>query len=118
MRTLIVAAYAPELGQVHGRAVGIGLIAASAGSVRVITEERPERLILVGTAGALPGSGLAIGTIVVAARARLIVRPDEYVPAVMPTEVEATFAEDCAARLGAPRVTVACGIGITQSDAE
>jgi futalosine hydrolase len=118
MRTLIVAAYAPELGALPGRAVGIGLVAASAGTVRAIAEERPERLILVGTAGALPGSGLAIGTIVVAARARLIVRPDEYVPAIMPTEVEATIAGDCAERLGAPRVTVVCGIGITSSDAE
>lgn len=118
MRTLIVAAYAPELGNIAGRAVGIGLVAASAGTVRAIAEERPDRVILVGTAGALPGSGLAIGSIVVAARARLIVRPDEYVPSIMPTEVEASAAGDCAAQLGVPRVTVACGIGITSSDAE
>lgn len=116
----MVAAYAPELGSLGGRAVGVGLIAAAAGMERALAEERPARAILVGTAGALPGSGLAIGSIVVAARATLIVRPGEYVPAILSSAVEAdaAFARECADRLGAPLVTVASGIGITASDDE
>ena len=54
----------------------------------------------------------------VAARARLIVRPDEYVPSIMPTEVEASMAGECAAHLEARSVTVACGVGVTSSDVE
>lgn len=120
MRTLVIAAYPPELGDLDGRAVGIGLVAASAGTARAIVEARPERLILVGTAGALPGSSIEIGTIVVAANAQLVVRPGEYVPPVLDTMVpaDAALAEDCARRLNAARVTVASPVGITSSDTE
>jgi nucleoside phosphorylase len=118
--TLLVAAYAPELGARAGRAVGVGLIAAAAGMERALAEERPARVILVGTAGALPGSGLAIGSIVVVARAELIVRPGEYVPGILSTvaDADATLAAECARTLGAPLVTAASGIGITSSDDE
>jgi nucleoside phosphorylase len=118
--TLLVAAYAPELGAIVGRAVGVGLVAAAAGTERALAEERPARLVLVGTAGALPGSGLAIGSIVVVARAQLIVRPGEYVPGILSSmaEADAAFAAECAATLDAPLVTVASGIGITSSDDE
>ena len=126
MRTLVVAAYAPELaglvvgGGVVGRAVGIGLVAAAAGAERALAEERPARLIAVGTAGALPGSGLRIGSVAVIARARLAVRPGEYLPGPMAASVDAdaALAADCAARLGAPLVTAICPLGITASDAE
>jgi nucleoside phosphorylase len=118
--TLLVAAYAPELGARAGRAVGVGLIAAAAGTERALAEERPARLVLVGTAGALPGSQLAIGSIVVVARAELIVRPGEYVPGILATvaEADAAFARECADKLGAPLVTVASGVGITSSEDE
>ena len=120
VETLLVAAYAPELGALGGRAVGVGLVAAAAGTERALAEARPARLLLVGTAGALPGSALPVGAIVVVARARLIVRPGEYVPAILPSLVaaDAGFAAECAARLGAPLVTVASGVGITSSDEE
>lgn len=120
MRTLLIAAYAPELGNVVGKAIGVGLVAASAGAARAIAEARPERLILVGTAGALPGSQLAIGTVVVAANAQLVVRSGEYVPPILDTSVaaDAALAEECARRLNAPRVTVCSAIGITSSDRE
>ena len=115
-----MAAYPPELGTISGRAVGVGLVAAAAGTERALAETRPSRLILVGTAGALPGSRLAIGSIVVVARAQLIVRPGEYVPAIMSSVAEAdeALAGECARRLGAPLVTAASGIGITSSDEE
>ena len=116
----MVAAYAPELGALVGRAVGVGVVAAAAGPERALADERPARLILVGTAGALPGSGLAIGSIVVVARALLIVRPGEYVPGILSStaEADAALAGECAHTLGAPLVTAASGIGITSSDDE
>src|SRR5262245_41275988 len=92
VRTLVVAAYPPELGTLDGKAIGVGLVAASAGTERAIAAAQPERLILVGTAGALPGSQLTIGSIVVAARAELVVRPGEYVPAILQTSVDADAA--------------------------
>ncbi len=120
MSTLLVAAYAPELGAGGGRAVGVGLVAAAAGTERALAEERPARLVLVGTAGALPGSSLPIGSVVVVARAELIVRPGEYVPAILSSvaEADSAFARECADALGAPLVTAASGIGITSSDDE
>jgi nucleoside phosphorylase len=118
--TLLLGAYAPEIAGVDGRAVGVGLVAAAAGTERVISDTQAGRLLLVGTAGALPGAQLPIGSIVVVARAQLIVRPGEYVPAIMPAvaEADATFARACADALGAPLVTAASGVGITASDEE
>lgn len=126
VRTLVVAAYAPELAGLAGRddvvarAVGIGLVAAAAGAERAIAETRPARLIAVGSAGALPGSGLGVGAVAVVARARLAVRPGEYLPGPMTASVEAdaALAAACAARLGVPQATVVCPLGITASDAE
>jgi len=116
----LVAAYAPELGALVGRAVGVGLVAAAAGTERALAEAHPARVILIGTAGALPGSGLAIGSIVVVARAALIVRPGEYVPGILSStaEADAALAGECARTLATPLVTAASGIGITSSDEE
>jgi nucleoside phosphorylase len=118
--TLLLGAYAPEVAGVDGRAVGVGLVAAAAGTERVIADTRPERLLVIGTAGALPGSQLAIGSIVVVARAQLVVRAGAYVPAIRPTTIDAdaTFARACADALGAPLVTAASGVGVTSSDEE
>jgi futalosine hydrolase len=133
MRTLVAAAYPPELerlaalvplamarGQVMARAVGVGLVAAAAGAERAISELAPERVLLVGTAGALPGSGLAIGDVVVVAQARLVVREVEYVPGIMATEVaaDAGLVGEIARGLGVRAITVASPIGITAGDAE
>ena len=117
---LLVAAYAPELGAGEGRAVGVGLVAAAAGTERAIAEARPERMLLVGTCGAMPGSGLAIGSLIVVERAVLIVRPGEYVPGIMGAEAEAdaAWAAECARVIGAPLVTAASGLGVTSSDDE
>ena len=133
MRTLVAAAYPPELerlaalmpvtmarGRLMARAVGIGLVEAAAGAERAIAELAPEQVILVGTAGALPGSGLAIGDVVVAEHAELVVREVEYVPGIMATRVAAhgALAKQLATLLGVRAVTVASPIGITASDAE
>lgn len=137
--TLVAAAYPPELdglapllgplmtsGQVVARALGVGLIESSAGAERAIAELHAggsrsiDRIVVVGTAGVLPGVALPIGTVVVARRAQLVVRAVEYVPGIMPTTVDADreLTARFAGALGVTAVTVACPIGITQDDAE
>jgi hypothetical protein len=76
--------------------------------------------VLVGTAGVLPGVALPIGSVVVARRARLVVRTVEYVPPIMPTEAYADeeLATRIAGALGALTVTVACPVGVTSDDGE
>lgn len=51
--------------------MGIGLVAAAVGAARWIAATRPAAIVLVGTAGALPGSGLTPGDVVVARRVGL-----------------------------------------------
>src|SRR5581483_2876877 len=104
---LVVAAYAPELVGLDGRAVGIGLVDAAAGTARAIAEVRPSRLVLVGTAGAFDAS-LAIGEVVVAKSAALIARAVERLPGAMASEVAAPLGEEAAAALGVPAVRVGC----------
>jgi nucleoside phosphorylase len=133
VRTLVTAAYPPEIdglvellpqamarGLVVSRAVGIGLVEASAGAERAIAEVRPERVVLVGTAGMLPGSELHIGQVVIAKRAHLVVREPEYLPVAMHTQVDADhdLASLFGALLEAPLVKVACPVGVTSTDAE
>ena len=45
--------------------VGIGLVEAALGAARAIDVHRPSEVVLLGTAGAYPGSGLEIGDVVV-----------------------------------------------------
>jgi nucleoside phosphorylase len=133
MRTLVVAAWTPEIdgltqllpeamarGRVVSRAVGVGLVEASAGAERAIAEVRPDRVLLVGTAGHFPGAPFGIGSIVVVKRATLVVREPEYVPAVMPTQVDADhdLASLFGETLSAPLVKVASPIGVTSTDDE
>jgi futalosine hydrolase len=125
--TLVLAAYAPELtglstaNDVIARAIGIGLVEASAGAERAISEVRPERVLLIGTAGALPcAAPFAIGELAVAQGARLVVRLGESLPEPMPREVpaHAALSSQVASVLGVRQVWVVCPIGITEDDAE
>jgi futalosine hydrolase len=124
MKTLVVAAYAPELAagreRWEARAIGIGLVESAAGAERALSEVRPDRVLLVGTAGALPGSGLAVGALIVARGASLILRPEEYAPVPMPLACKAdpALAAELATAFSAPLVDVVCGVGITSSDDE
>lgn len=85
---LLVAAFHPELaplravlgdalrGSIQGRevvarVVGIGLPMAAVGTAMQLAELHPRRVVLLGTCGAYPGSGLRIGDVVAAARIRL-----------------------------------------------
>lgn len=75
---LVVAAFGPELQrfrelrpEISTREVGVGALAAAAGMATGLSPP-PEGVILVGTCGAYPGSGLAIGARVVVARSRVV----------------------------------------------
>ena len=75
---LFVAAFEPELAKlrelrpsVWAVPVGVGLPAAAVGTARALAGRSPKAVVLLGTCGAFPGRGLAIGDVVVAAGVRL-----------------------------------------------
>jgi futalosine hydrolase len=73
MRPLVVAAFGPELAgfeksPVARATVGVGLTLAALGTSHLLHEQRPSRVICVGTAGAYPSSGLAIGDVIFATK--------------------------------------------------
>src|SRR5262245_22646890 len=88
MHLLVVAAWDPELERFRDlvaeettssaplrlstHAVGIGLVDATAGMTRCIAELEPTHVLLIGTCGAAPGSGIAIGDAVVGRDVRLV----------------------------------------------
>ena len=83
---LVVSAWPPELQRfreisasladagdtLETDAVGIGLVDAAVGTMRCVMRHAPGRAVFLGTAGALPGAGLAIGDVVVACSHRLV----------------------------------------------
>jgi len=105
---LVVAAFAPELeglqailgssmcAEVGGltvlaRPVGIGLVASASGTATRLETHAPHAVVLVGTCGAYPGSGLAIGDIAVVRTVALVE------PAVL--EGRSAFPEPMSARV-------------------
>jgi futalosine hydrolase len=118
---LVVAAFAPELEGlqpmldgvmraelgglvVFARPVGIGLVAAASGAATRLEAHRPHAVVLVGTCGAYPGSGLAIGDIAVARTVALVE------PAVL--EGRSAFPEPMSARVDPhPALTAAIASG-------
>ena len=88
---LVLAAFPPELAALDpslARAtVGVGLVEAALGAARVLRERKPERVVLVGTVGAYPGSGLAIGDVVRASRV-LLAAPSGALIEAIPQRIE------------------------------
>lgn len=64
---LVLAAAREELGDLDGAVVGVGPIVAAARAATLIERLRPDRVVLVGTAGAYPG-GPSIGTAVASSK--------------------------------------------------
>ena len=64
---LVVAAVREELGDLAGTALGVGPVVAAARMARVLAEERPAGVVMLGTAGAYP-DGPAVGAVVQAGR--------------------------------------------------
>ncbi len=136
---LIVAAFAPELqafrallgpalsakvGElvVAARPVGIGLVSAASGTAARLTRAQPRAVVLVGTCGAYPGTGLGVADVVVA-RSILLLEPavldDEAAfPEPMSAKVEAHAAMSAAiAASGGRAEDVGTTLAVTTSDA-
>jgi purine-nucleoside phosphorylase len=64
---LCVAAVREELGGLAGAPLGVGPVVAAARMARVLAEERPTGVVMLGTAGAYP-DGPAVGVVVQAGR--------------------------------------------------
>lgn len=136
---LVLAAYAPELagmrrllgeqlyGNVSGvvvscKAVGVGLPNATAGTTLRLMQLRPRAVVLVGTCGAYPGSGVNMGEVVVARRALLVDPVEVERRGAMPEPMGRTV--ECNAMLslglsgGRPAtLDVANTMGVTTDDA-
>jgi nucleoside phosphorylase len=78
---LVVAAFAAEISPLgnpdrgelwEACIVGIGLVAATAGTMWSVRERGPRAVVAVGTCGAYEGSGLGIGDVVAARTVRLV----------------------------------------------
>lgn len=129
MITLVVGAYAPEIDQVRApvaggraillaRAVGIGLVDAGLGTARALAEVKPDRLLLVGTAGLLPGAAQALDGVCVVEVARLAERAAvEYLPQPMveaqSVRADPALVERCR-QAGLPVASCVSSLGITR----
>ena len=67
MTLLLVSSVADELGGLKGEVVGIGAISAAARMAAILANQRPEKVLLIGTASAYPG-GPGLGEVVTARR--------------------------------------------------
>lgn len=67
---LLVAAASQELGELEGEVVGVGPVVAAARAARILERRRPDRVVMIGTAGAYPG-GPPIGQAIAASRVGL-----------------------------------------------
>jgi nucleoside phosphorylase len=136
---LLVAAFHPELAplrtvlgealrapiegrDVVARIVGIGLPMAAVGTAMQLAELQPRRVVLLGTCGAYPGSGLRIGDVVAAGRIRLadaaVVEGRAQFPEPMSTVAEPRGPTlDALVRAGARAADVATTLAITVDDA-
>lgn len=112
-KLLICAAFPPELealrreladAPVEFRALGVGLVDSALGAASCLGAGQP--LVLVGTVGAYPQSGLAIGTLVTAGSLALAADPAELPD--MLTEPLPAIPLD-----GFPSVRVATTLGVT-----
>lgn len=109
----VVAAVGEELGSMPGTVLGVGMIAAATSTARLLATDRPEGIVLIGTAGAFPG-GPAIGAVVVATSVGLGCAASTlglgYIPrAPGPIETDANL---CLA-LNLPSVRVLTNLAIT-----
>lgn len=125
---LCLAAFAPELEALpegfERALVGVGLVPAALGAARAADRARAlgrAGAVLLGTCGAYPGSGLAVGDVVVASRAILVDaalvdgRAAFVGGAGAPVALHAALAARFAAA-GARLVSVATTLGVTTDD--
>lgn len=132
MNLLVIAAWEPELQRfralVDSRlneglnvdAVGIGLVDATIGMTRCISRHRPTHVMLLGTCGAAPSSGLKIGDVIAATEVRLVDPAVVEGRAAMPYASEALRLDramlEPLTSSGARPSTVVNPLGITTDD--
>ena len=116
---LVLAAFPPELAALDAAfdraTVGVGLVEAALGAARVLRERKPDRVVMVGTVGAYPGSGLAIGEVVVAERV-LLASPSGALIEAIPQQIDLDRSDpnDLGSGMG---VAVATTLAVTTDDA-
>jgi purine-nucleoside phosphorylase len=112
----VVAAVVEELGALEGVALGVGVVPAGIAAARLLAGERPDAVVLVGTAGAY--GDLPIGAVIAARRVGLVsgtaTLGKGYVPrAPPPIETDAALR----VRLGLVEADVATLVAITTDPA-
>jgi len=132
LHLLVTAAWAPELerfrellgaeprSDVLLEPMGIGLVDAGIGLTRCIMTRRPTHVLALGTAGASPRSGLAIGDVIVGQSVRLVDTAVVEGRAALPYGADATFDPamvDAVFSAGARPCAIANTLGITTDDA-
>jgi futalosine hydrolase len=128
MTLLLVGAFEPEIAPFRGRlpegvearAVGIGLVDAALGTARAIAETHPSRIVLVGSAGALPGSAIGhLEVVVVATTVLADLASARREASLLPrmAQIRETSAALTAALIPeAPRVCALTTLTVTTSD--
>ncbi|MFO0660123.1 MAG: hypothetical protein U0165_09875 [Polyangiaceae bacterium] len=108
--------------------VGVGLVESALGTAALLASHRPDLVVFCGTCGALPGSSLEVGDVVVSSQAKLVDSGSplgvsalpEIVPAVWsaPTlqQAPAYALRDALLASGAKPAVVATTLGITIDD--
>ncbi len=137
---LLVAAFHPELAalrahlagaldgfvgqtRVAARVVGVGLPMAAAGVALQASKLHPRSVVALGTCGAYPGSGLAIGDVIVARRIHLVDpsalegRAEFPAPMQVVCDADGTLAESIVEATGARRADVGTTVAVTVDDA-
>ncbi len=137
-RWLILAAWRPELAgletalpglparvrrKVTLAAVGVGLVEAGIGATRLLLEQKPAAVLLVGSAGVYPGqaNSVSLGQAVIIDKIRLlpVILPGKHasLPAIVPAEAKSSppLVRALCKTAGLPRADVACPLAITAS---
>ena len=132
-RWLVVSAWPPELAPLRAvlpprrgltlASVGVGLVEAAANTARLLAEQRPDRLVLVGTAGVYPGHRRAFPLGAAAVVDEMILLPailpgeHSYLPDLVPSRVRADSAlvKALLRATRLPAAAVACPLAITAS---
>lgn len=116
---LVLAAFAPELAALdpglERATVGIGLVDAALGTARALAARKPREVVLVGTVGAYPGSGLAIGEVVRAERV-VLASPSGALIEAISREIEVDRSDPNDLTLSPRSVVVATTLAITTDD--
>lgn len=113
MNVRIVAAVGEELGSLPGVVLGVGPVVAAVSAGRLLAIERPEAVVLIGTAGSFVG-GPAIGSVIASSRLGfadpLRAANIGYIPRLPPpVDGNAALLE----RINLPTASVLTNLGVT-----